>query len=163
MPVVSLDAYFGKNGGRERVVKDYLLKEVRVWSNKRTQEELRINRFNQINSASLPEGQSLMNYYRLMAGSLTTANLAEYQPGYISFDAKEDLHRIALRRDYNNITYFEKQPDFTYKAFVKPTYHVICPLNTYFFDFHCYGEPIEKPRIAILPQAPKEKDGHIHW
>lgn len=92
-----------------------------------------------------------MNYYRLMAGSLTTANLATYQPGYVNYESKEKLHRISLQKDYINVTAYEKMPDFTYKAFNKPAFHVICPLNTYSADFFCYGEPVERLIVAIMP------------
>jgi hypothetical protein len=47
MPVVGMQAYFGANSNtRERTVKDFLLKEVRVWGNQRSEKDIKINRFN---------------------------------------------------------------------------------------------------------------------
>jgi len=82
LPTVTMDAFFGPNGGFELNAKHYLLKEVRLWANYLDADYIVKNRFHQIDTTSMPEGIQMMSYYRLMAGSFESANLATYQKGY---------------------------------------------------------------------------------
>lgn len=74
----------------------------------------------------------MMNYYRLMAGSLNTVNLAFYQPNYSQPQTKEIWTGANLVRDYINTTAYRENEDLTFTPYQVPSYHVICPLNTYF-------------------------------
>lgn len=98
----------------------------------------------------------MFNYYRLTAGAINTANLAIYQPGFNFTDAKEKFVKASLLRDYINETSYRQLPDMTFESYFKPRYHVICPLNTYFQRFYCYGKPIEKMFIGLFPKESKE-------
>lgn len=63
-------------------------------------------------------------------------------------------------RDFINEVSYRQKPDLTYESYYKPRYHVICPLNTYFQRFYCYGKPIEKMFIGLFP---KEVDGKVSY
>jgi len=82
MPAAPMDAYFGENYGYELTATNFMLKELRLWGSYLTQDFIKDNRFRQVDTSSLPDGLVMMNYYRLMAGSFTSVNLAMYQPGY---------------------------------------------------------------------------------
>jgi hypothetical protein len=56
----------------------------------------------------------MMNYYRLMAGSLNTVNLAMYQPNYNQSQTKEIWKGANLVRDYINTTTFTENEDLTF-------------------------------------------------
>lgn len=106
LPTASMGAFFGPNGGFELPANNYLLKEVRIWANYIDAELIVKNRFNQIDTTSMAPGLKLMSYYRLMAGSFESANLATYQPEYNFTGDKSTLSNLKLRRDYINETGF---------------------------------------------------------
>jgi hypothetical protein len=56
-----------------------MLKELRLWGSYMDQDFIKKNRFRQIDTSVLPKGVVMMNYYRMMAGSFNTINLAIYQ------------------------------------------------------------------------------------
>ena len=92
-----------------------------------------------------------MNYYRLMAGSFSAINLASAQENYNFTAGNELVKNASLMRDYINETAWKQNSDLTFSRYNVPTYHVICPLKTYFKDFYCFGEPIMDPIISAMP------------
>lgn len=86
-----------------------------------------------------------------MAGSLNTINLAIYQEKYYIKETKETWVGATIERDYIYETAWKKNADLTYSSYQTPVYHVICPLNTYFQKYKCYGQPIELSIPAVMP------------
>ena len=128
-----------------------LIKEVRFWAQFRDSLEIKNWRRSQIDPSNL-SADILLNYFRLGADNLEPWNFAEVQPSYNFTETNPELEGANLVSDViytneyiwnNDISLFELEQI--------SNYHTVCPLYTYLNENFCYGQPLNKVKLTVIP------------
>jgi hypothetical protein len=103
-------ASFGKSLHNQNTVTDFLIKEVRVWSDFITIPQIEQWRYRQIDPTNTGN-RTLQSYFRLASGTTLPYNLAEQMPNYNFTNSNPVLLSAKLVSSYKMKTEYVLKPN----------------------------------------------------
>jgi ferredoxin-like protein FixX len=160
MPAVEYTVSLGASVGTQTGQQYLFMKELRVWGDEIDPSDITNSCYKQVDPSTF-DSTYLLAYLRLAQNDYVFDNLAYYT----NVDGGQDA---PLNSTYDDVTIvYDTEIDFLHfgvtadlsdvanpaDATESDNLLVVCPMNSYQFDYSCYNQPVNKFVFSIYPQA----------
>lgn len=158
LPAVEYTVSLGASVGVQTGQQFLFMKELRVWADEIEPDTILSGCYKQVDPTTF-SSDYLIAYLRLASNNYVFDNLAYYT-------SASDSMRASLNSTYNDVTIvYDKEVDFLIFGdgtdlddIIDPTSYtesdnllVVCPMNSYQFDYNCFNQPVNKFVFTIYP------------